>query len=36
MRRRPRRCLQAGLIIAALVTVIAIPMIYRRNSQPNS
>lgn len=33
---RGRRYLQAGLIMAALVTVIAIPMIYRRNSQPKS
>ena len=34
--RRGRRYLQAGLIMAAMVTVIAIPMIYRRNSQPVS
>jgi hypothetical protein len=33
---RARRYLQASLIIGALVTVIAIPMIYRENSQPNS
>ena len=34
--RRGRRYLQAGLIMAAMVTVIAIPMIYRRGSQPAS
>ena len=33
---RGRRYLQAGLIMAAMVTVIAIPMIYRRDSQPVS
>ncbi len=33
---RARRYLQAGLIMAAIVTVIAIPMIYRRDSQPKS
>jgi hypothetical protein len=33
---RARRYLQAGLIAAAIVTVIAIPMIYRRGSQPRS
>ncbi|MGI8459469.1 MAG: hypothetical protein ACR2LI_15345 [Propionibacteriaceae bacterium] len=31
---RGRRHLQAGLIIGALVTVIAVPMIYLRDSQP--
>jgi uncharacterized membrane protein YfcA len=33
---RGRRYLQAALIIGAMVTAIAIPMIYRRNSQPES
>jgi len=33
---RGRRYLQFGLIMGAMVTVIAIPMIYRRNSQPES
>ena len=31
---RARRYVQAGLIMGALVTVIAIPMIYRRGHQP--
>jgi hypothetical protein len=31
---RPRRFLQVGLIIGAIVTLLAIPMIYRRGSQP--
>jgi hypothetical protein len=31
---RARRYVQMGLIIAAAVTIIAIPMIYRRGSQP--
>jgi hypothetical protein len=31
---RARRYLQAALVAAAAVTIIAIPMIYRRNSQP--
>jgi hypothetical protein len=33
---RARRYLQAALIIGALVTVIAIPMIHRRDSQPKN
>ena len=33
---RGRRYLQAGLIMAVPVTVIAIPMIYRQGSQPPS
>jgi hypothetical protein len=33
---RARRYLQAALIVAAIVTVIAIPMMYRRDSQPKS
>jgi hypothetical protein len=33
---RARRYVQAGLIMGALVTVIAIPMIYREGSQPKS
>lgn len=33
---RARRYLQGALIMAALVTVIAIPMIYRQDSQPRS
>ena len=33
---RSRRYLQAGLIMAAMVTVLAAPMIYRRGSQPAS
>ncbi len=33
---RARRYLQAGLIVGGLVTVIAIPMIYLRGSQPAS
>ena len=33
---RARRYLQAALIAAAIVTVIAIPMIYREGSQPKS
>ena len=31
---RARRYLQAGLIVAALVTVVAIPLIYREGGQP--
>ena len=31
---RARRYVQMGLIIAAAVTIIAVPMIYRRGSQP--
>lgn len=31
---RGRRYLQAGLVVAGLVTVIALPMIYLRGSQP--
>lgn len=31
---RARRFLQAGLIMAGIVTVIAVPMIYLRGSQP--
>jgi hypothetical protein len=31
---RARRYLQFGLIAGALVTIVAIPMIYRRDSQP--
>jgi hypothetical protein len=34
--RRARRYLQAALIMAAMITVVAIPMIYLRNSQPVS
>lgn len=33
---RGRRYLQAGLIMAAVVTVIALPLMYRRDSQPPS
>jgi len=33
---RGRRYLQFGLIMAAMVTVIAVPMIYRANTQPPS
>jgi hypothetical protein len=33
---RARRYLQGGLIAAALVTAIAIPLIYRRGSQPKA
>jgi hypothetical protein len=33
---RGRRYLQAGLIMGAMVTVIAVPMIYRSHSQPVS
>lgn len=33
---RGRRYLQAGLIIGALITIVAIPLIYRRGSQPAS
>ena len=33
---RGRRYLQAGLIMAAMVAVLAVPMIYRRGSQPPS
>jgi hypothetical protein len=33
---RGRRYLQAGLIMAAMVTVLAVPMMYRRGSQPAS
>ena len=33
---RGRRYLQAALIMAAMVTVLAVPMIYRRGSQPAS
>ena len=36
VRPRARRYLQVALIMAALVTVIAIPMIYRQDSQPRS
>jgi hypothetical protein len=31
---RGRRYLQFGLIMAAMITVIAVPMIYRANTQP--
>jgi hypothetical protein len=31
---RGRRYLQFGLIMAAIITVIAVPMIYRANTQP--
>jgi hypothetical protein len=31
---RGRRYLQFGLIMAAMITVIAVPMIYRTNTQP--
>lgn len=31
---RARRYLQAALIMAALVTIVAIPLIYRRDTQP--
>jgi hypothetical protein len=31
---RGRRYLQLGLIMAALVTVVAVPLIYRANTQP--
>jgi hypothetical protein len=31
---RARRYLQGGLIVAAMITVIAIPLIERRNTQP--
>jgi hypothetical protein len=31
---RARRFLQVGLIISAIVTLLAVPMIYRRGSQP--
>jgi hypothetical protein len=33
---RARRYLQFGLIMAAMVTVIAVPMIYRANTEPPS
>jgi hypothetical protein len=33
---RARRYLQAALIVAALVTVIALPLIHRENTQPKS
>lgn len=33
---RARRYLQAGLIMSAIATVIAVPMIYLRDSQPPS
>lgn len=33
---RARRYLQGGLICGGLVTVVAIPMIYRQDSQPKS
>lgn len=33
---RARRYLQAALIIGALITIVAIPLIYRRGSQPAS
>jgi hypothetical protein len=33
---RGRRYLQAGLIMAAIVTVIAVPLIFRRGTQPPS
>jgi hypothetical protein len=33
---RGRRYLQFGLIMAAMVTVIAVPMIYRANREPPS
>jgi hypothetical protein len=36
VRPRARRYLQVALIMAALVTVIAIPMIYRQDSQPRA
>jgi nitrate reductase gamma subunit len=32
--RRARAFVQGGLLAGALITVIAVPMIYRRNSQP--
>ena len=31
---RARRYLQAGLVVAALVTVVAVPLIYREGTQP--
>ena len=31
---RARRYLQAGLVVAALVTVVAVPLIYREDTQP--
>ena len=31
---RARRYLQAGLVAAALVTVVAVPLIYRQDTQP--
>jgi hypothetical protein len=31
---RARRYLQGGLVVAALITVIAVPLIHRRDSQP--
>jgi hypothetical protein len=34
--KRARRYLQAALIMSAIVTVIAVPMIYRANRQPPS
>lgn len=34
--QRVRRYLQAAVIASALVTVVAIPLIYRRGSQPDS
>ena len=33
---RARRYLQTGLIVGALITIVAIPLIYRRGSQPIS
>jgi hypothetical protein len=36
VRPRPRRYLQGGLITAALVTAIAVPLIYRHGSQPRA
>jgi hypothetical protein len=33
---RARRYVQAGLIVGALITVVAIPLIYRRDTQPVS
>ena len=32
--RRGRRYLQAGLIVAAMITVVAVPLILRRGTQP--
>jgi hypothetical protein len=33
---RARRYVQAGLIVGALITIVAVPMIYREGSQPKS